>query len=303
MNKLRIVFLGTPAFGIPSLERLINDGHEIVGVVTSPDKPAGRGMKVRESDVKQYASERGLNVLQPTNLKSPEFLDELKGLNADLQVVIAFRMLPEVVWAMPPMGTMNLHASLLPAYRGAAPINHAIINGEDETGLTTFLLKHEIDTGDILKQKTVPIYPDDDAGSLHDRMMMEGSELVSESVRMVASGNYKTQPQILTGKEPKAPKIFKEDCIINWQEPVRKINDLIRGLSPYPVARTEFNGKVFKIFAAEFEHREPHIEPGAYEIMDRSIRIAGTDGYIYPTDVQLEGKKRMSISDFVNGLN
>lgn len=302
MKKLQLVFLGTPEFGIPSLEGLLDAGHEVKAVVTAPDKQAGRGMKWQESAVKQFAVKRGLKILQPTNLKSPEFIEELRFLNADLFVVIAFRMLPEVVWNMPPMGTMNLHASLLPAYRGAAPINHAIINGETETGVTTFLLKHEIDTGDILMQEKVTIYPEDTAGTLHDRLMMTGREMVVKSVNRLANGDYSTLPQKPSDYEPIAPKIQKNDCLIDWNKPCREVNNLIRGLSPYPVARTLFNGKVFKIYSAEIESRPGTAAPGTSEILDRSMRFACTDGYIYPIDVQPEGKKRMKIVDFVNGL-
>lgn len=302
MRKLKIVFLGTPAFGIPSLEGIIDAGHEVMAVVTAPDKQAGRGLKVQESAVKSFARKHGMSIFQPTNLRSPEFLEELEDLGADLFVVIAFRMLPKEVWNMPPLGTMNLHASMLPSYRGAAPINRAIMNGEHETGVTTFLLKHEIDTGDILLQQPVQIYPEDDAGTLHDRLMLEGRNVVVQSVAMLAQGDLKLKPQIVEGNEAKAPKIHKSDCVIDWNNKCSSINDQIRGLCPYPVARTVFEGKVFKIFSAEKELRPHEQTPGNVEILDKNIRFACTDGYIYPIEVQMEGKKRMNINDFVNGL-
>src|SRR5471030_1888958 len=248
---MRIVFMGTPEFAVASLDALVKAGLEVVGVITAPDKPAGRGQKLSESAVKQYAVANGLKVLQPEKLKNPEFLEELKSLKADLQVVVAFRMLPEVVWNMPPRGTLNLHASLLPQYRGAAPINWAIINGEKESGVTTFFLKHEIDTGDILFTEKVTLNGHETAGELHDRLMNKGAGLLVKTVKGVESGRYSEHPQsqLIEGAELKhAPKIFKEDCLIDWNNTAENIYNKIRGLSPSPTAYTVFNDKILKIF-------------------------------------------------------
>src|ERR1043165_9173853 len=246
---LRIVFMGTPEFAVASLDALVNKGYNIVGVITAPDKPAGRGMKLQESAVKKYAVEKGLRILQPEKLKNPQFLDELKSLNADLQVVVAFRMLPEVVWNMPALGTINVHASLLPQYRGAAPINWAIINGEKQTGITTFKLKHEIDTGDILLQETINIGEDETAGELHDRMKEIGAQLLVKTIKGIADGSLKETPQP-PGDIKHAPKIFTETCHIKWNKSLNSIYNLIRGLSPYPGAFTLLDEKVLKIFKA-----------------------------------------------------
>src|SRR6195952_2091472 len=248
---MRIVFMGTPQFAVASLDALIQAGSDIVGVVTAPDKPAGRGQKVSESAVKQYAVANGLKVLQPEKLKSPEFLADLKALHADLQVVVAFRMLPEVVWDMPAKGTINLHASLLPQYRGAAPINWVLINGEKESGVTTFCLKQEIDTGDILFTEKVTLTGHETAGELHDRLMYKGAGLLVKTVKGVESGMYTENPQhqLVEGVELKhAPKIFKEDCQIDWKQPAEMVYNLIRGLSPYPTAYTILNEKILKVF-------------------------------------------------------
>lgn len=234
--RMKIVFMGTPEFAVASLDALSAAGFEIVGVVTAADKPAGRGQKLQESAVKKYAVEKGFKVLQPLKLKDPDFVQELKSLHADLQVVVAFRMLPEIVWDMPAKGTINLHASLLPQYRGAAPINHAIINGETESGATTFFLKHEIDTGDVIFSEKVAIAPDDTAGDLHDHLMVAGAGLLVKTVRAIAEGNYKEQPQPVSGELKHAPKIFKEFCSVDWNQPVKTVYNLIRGLSPYPTA-------------------------------------------------------------------
>ncbi|MGZ3927285.1 MAG: methionyl-tRNA formyltransferase, partial [Mucilaginibacter sp.] len=249
---MRIVFMGTPEFAVTSLDALIKAGSEIVGVVTAPDKPAGRGQKLNVSAVKQYALDNNLRVLQPEKLKNEEFLEELRSLNADLQVVVAFRMLPEAVWNMPSKGTINLHASLLPQYRGAAPINWVLINGEKESGVTTFFLKHEIDTGDILFTEKVTLTGHETAGELHDRLMYKGAGLLVKTVKGVESGRYSEHPQaeLSTGTELKnAPKIFKEDCKIDWNQPAEKVYNLIRGLSPYPTAFTILNEKILKVFA------------------------------------------------------
>lgn len=256
-EDLKIVFLGTPEFAVESLSRLYNEGYNIAGVITMPDKPAGRGHKMLQSPVKQFAVEHGLKLMQPTNLKAPEFIEELRSLDADLFIVIAFRMLPEAVWTMPRLGTFNLHASLLPKYRGAAPLNWAVINGDKETGVTTFFLKHEIDTGDIIDQKRVAINPDDNVGDIHDRLMMLGADLTLETVRHIIDGNLKTieQDKLTGGVDPTpAPKIFKETCLIDWNNNAEKVHNLVRGLSPYPAAWTtlttasgdELQLKIFK---------------------------------------------------------
>ncbi|WP_199269672.1 methionyl-tRNA formyltransferase [Mucilaginibacter lacusdianchii] len=303
---MRIVFMGTPEFAVASLEALLEAGSDVVGVVTAPDKPAGRGQKLTESAVKQYAVSQGLPVLQPEKLKSPEFLEQLKALNADLQVVVAFRMLPEAVWNMPSKGTINLHASLLPQYRGAAPINWAIINGEPESGVTTFFLKHEIDTGDILFVEKVSIADDVTAGEYHDRLMAKGAGLLVKTVKAIESGRYTEQPQeqLIEGQELKhAPKIFKDDCKINWNQPIDKVYNLIRGLSPYPTAFTELNGKVLKVFKAEKEYASPEAETGTFVTDNKTfLKFVCDNGYISLTDVQLEGKKRMGIEEFLRGV-
>ena len=303
---MKIVFMGTPEFAVASLDALIKAGFDIVGVITAPDKPAGRGQKLNESAVKQYAVAKGLKVLQPEKLRNPEFLAELKSLQADLQVVVAFRMLPEVVWNMPPKGTINLHASLLPNYRGAAPINWAIINGEKESGVTTFFLKQDIDTGDILFSESVSIKPDETAGELHDALMIVGAGLLVKTVKAIAAGNYKEQPQdaLATGQELKhAPKLFKEDCLIDFINPVEKVYNRIRGLSPYPTAYTLLNGKILKIFKAEMSMVDPGIFPGGFLTDDKTfLKFACKDGFIIVKDIQLEGKKRMGIEEFLRGV-
>lgn len=298
--------MGTPDFAVASLQALLEAGCNIVGVVTAPDKPAGRGQKLSESAVKQYAVSQGLKVLQPEKLRDPDFLLELRGLNADLQVVVAFRMLPEVVWSMPSKGTINLHASLLPQYRGAAPINWAIINGEKESGVTTFFIKQEIDTGAILFMEKITIDEDVTAGEYHDRLMNKGAGLLVKTVKAIESGRYTEQPQeqLTDGQELKhAPKLFKEDCRINWNQPVEKVYDLIRGLSPYPAAFTELNGKTFKIYKVLKDVSTPEFEPGNYTTDNKTyLKFACTNGYIQVTEAQLEGKKRMGIEEFLRGV-
>ena len=316
MNKesLRIVFLGTPDFAVESLDALVSGGYNIVGVVTMPDKIGGRGHKVIESPVKQYAVAHGLKLMQPANLKEPGFVEELRSLNADLQIVIAFRMLPEIVWSMPLMGTFNLHASLLPKYRGAAPINRAVMNGETETGVTTFFLKHEIDTGDIIQQVAVPIEIDDDVEAVHDRLMHLGASLVLETVDAILAGIVKPieQEKLLTaGEEPTpAPKIFKEDCRIDWNKTSWEVYNHIRGLSPYPAAwsafvdaqGTEYQFKVFKTSHPEKFQSSP-VAPGTIEYTKHTIKIACADGFIEILSLQLAGKKRMSSDEFLRGFN
>ena len=300
--KPRIVFMGTPEFAVASLDALIKAQHNVVGVITAPDKPAGRGMKINESAVKKYAREHSLNILQPEKLKNPEFLSQLKALNADLQVVVAFRMLPAAVWNMPPMGTVNVHASLLPKYRGAAPINWAIINGEKETGVTTFKLTHEIDTGNILLQKKISIADDDDAGILHDKLKDAGAELLIKTIDGLVNENIKEQPQS-NEASVHAPKLNTDTSKINWNLPVESIYNLIRGLSPYPAAFTILKGKVFKIYKSEFKLVNPSNPPGEFETDHKTyLRFAGADGYIYAKNVQAEGKKRMDVVEFLRGF-
>lgn len=298
--------MGTPQFAVASLDALIKAGCDVVAVVTAPDKPAGRGKKLNESAVKQYAVENGLKVLQPAKLKDPHFLEELKALKADLQVVVAFRMLPEAVWTMPPKGTVNLHASLLPQYRGAAPINWVLINGEKESGVTTFFLKHEIDTGDILFTEKITLTGDETAGGLHDRLMNKGAGLLVKTVKGIESGRYKENPQslLMEGLELKhAPKIFKDDCLIDWQQPAEAIYNKIRGLSPSPAAYTTFNDKTLKIYRATFENTEPGIQPGGFLTDNKTyLKFAAQDGYVLLTEVQLEGKKQMDIESFLRGV-
>ena len=307
MESPRIVFMGTPEFAVASLDKLFEAGYNIVGVVTAPDKPAGRGMKLSESAVKKYAAEKNLRILQPVKLKAPDFIEELSSLKADVQVVVAFRMLPEVVWNMPPMGTINLHASLLPQYRGAAPINWAIINGEKETGVTTFKLQQEIDTGNILLQERISISPDETAGTLHDRMMETGADLLLKTIQQLEAGTLKEIPQhspspISNLPLHRAPKIFPPDCEINWNQPTDKTYNFIRGLSPYPAAFTYLKGKKLKIFSAEKEPGNDKNKPGAIITDYKSyLKFATSDGYIELREIQLEGKKRMNIEDFLRG--
>ena len=304
-RSLRIVFMGTPEFAVASLDALVKAGCNIAGVVTAPDKPAGRGMKLTESAVKKYAVENGLKVLQPEKLKNPEFLAALKSLNADLQIVVAFRMLPEIVWNMPPLGTINVHGSLLPQYRGAAPINWAVINGEKETGVTTFKLKHEIDTGDILLQESLPIGEDETAGEVHDRMKGIGAKVLVETVKGLAENRIAEQPQTLNLQPSTlhhAPKIHTDTCIIHWDRPVESVHNLIRGLSPYPGAFTTLNEKILKVFRSKKEITYPKSTEGDYETDGRTyLKFACADGYLHLLEVQLEGKKRMSIDDFLKG--
>lgn len=312
-EDLRIVYMGTPEFAVAGLRALVEGGYHVVGVVTMPDKPVGRhGSVLQASDVKQYALSVGLPVLQPVKLKEESFLEELKALRADLQIVVAFRMLPEVVWDMPRLGTFNLHGSLLPQYRGAAPINWAIINGETETGVTTFFLTHEIDTGKIIKQKKLKIEDSDDVGIVHDRLMAIGAELVVETVDLILDDRIETTAQESLYTDPQelrsAPKIFKETCRIDWTQPLKKIYDFIRGLSPYPAAWTELtdgDGKtlVLKIYEAK-KNFAPHDLPvGTLRTNGKNtLEIAVSDGFLQLVSVQLAGKKRMNTNDFLNGF-
>jgi methionyl-tRNA formyltransferase len=301
-RKMRIVFMGTPDFAVASLAALVNAGHEIAAVVTAADKPAGRGQKLSESAVKKYAMEHGLRMLQPIKLKDPEFIATLEALHADLHVVVAFRMLPEIVWSMPPKGTINLHGSLLPQYRGAAPINHAIINGEKESGVTTFFLKQEIDTGDVIGSRKVSIAPDDTAGDLHDHLMEVGAELLVDTVKAIEAGDYQEIPQDPALEIKHAPKIFKDFCKIDWNQPVDTVYNLVRGLSPYPTAYTSLNEKNLKVFKAEIEHKEPGIAAGGFLSDGKTyLKFATKDGFLKLTDLQYEGKKRMTVEEFLRG--
>ena len=302
MEPLRIVFMGTPEFAVPSLEVLLKNGKNVVGVVTAEDKPRGRGQKPGASAVKELAQKYGLNILQPSKLKSPEFIEQLNALKADVQIVVAFRMLPEIVWAMPPMGTFNLHASLLPQYRGAAPINWAIINGEEETGITTFFLQHEIDTGKIIFQEKEPIYETDDAGSLYGRLMNNGAQLVLRTVDAIEKGNVKTKGQAAVEKLNHAPKIFKETCQINWNLSGRAIQNFVRGLSPYPGAWMEINGKQFKVFRITLSTETMEGRPGELQSDQNGfIRFKTADGWVSVEELQPEGKRRMTVCEFFRG--
>lgn len=308
-KDLRIVFMGTPDFAVQSLKILVENNYNIVGVITAPDKPAGRGQKLSESAVKKYGVAHNLKVLQPTNLKSETFVSELKALNANLQIVVAFRMLPEVVWNMPELGTFNLHASLLPQYRGAAPINWAIINGEKETGVTTFFLQHKIDTGDIIDQEKVSIGDDETAGELHDRLMAIGSDLVLKTVQNIEEGTITTQPQNENQSLKEAFKIFKPDCEIDWSKSIDDIHNLIRGLSPYPTAWTEFKNKETeetiscKIYRTKKQIEEHSFSIGEVLQTKNELKIAVNGGFIKILELHLAGKKRMETSALLNGFD
>lgn len=305
---MKIVFFGTPDFAVASLEALVQAGFEIPAVVTAPDKPAGRGRTLQMSPVKRSALQHGIPVLQPEKLKDEAFLSSLRNLKADLFIVVAFRMLPEAVWKMPPKGTFNLHASLLPAYRGAAPINQAIMNGETKTGVSTFFLQHEIDTGAILFREEVEILPGDDAGSLHDKLMRLGSNLVVHTAKAIQNGNVQAreQDQFSKGPLPEAPKIFKEDCRLNWNLPAKKIHDTIRGLSPYPAAFTEFHFKdkpevMVKLFRSSISDKK--LAPGTILVERDEMWIGTSDVALQILELQVSGKNRMDCASFLRGLN
>lgn len=311
-KDLRIVYMGTPDFAVESLRRLVEGGYNVVAVITMPDKPAGRGHKIQFSPVKEYALSQGLPILQPERLKDETFVEQLRALHADLQIVVAFRMLPEVVWNMPPMGTFNLHASLLPQYRGAAPLNWAIINGDTETGITTFFLKHEIDTGEIIQQKRIPILPDDNVGTIHDKLMVLGADMVVETVDAILAGTVKPVDQAsIHTDEPlrPAPKIFKDTCHIDWSKPCMQIHNLVRGLSPYPAAWCEWvspegNRLGVKIFRTTPLPASHSFEPGSVHTDGKSrIDIACADGYVRIEELQLAGKKRMAAADLLRGFH
>lgn len=315
MSNLRIVFMGTPDFAVPSLDILIQHKYNVVAVVTAPDKPSGRGQQLNQSAVKKYAVEKNLTLLQPEKLRNPDFIATLQQLQADLFIVVAFRMLPEVIWKMPTLGTFNLHASLLPQYRGAAPINWAVINGEKETGVTTFFLQHEIDTGNILLQEKIKIEEDDNVGIVHDKLMQLGATLVLKTVEKIEQNSIQAIPQLTfendASKLKHAPKIFKETCLIDWNKSAIETHHLIRGLSPYPTAFTYLNGKVLKIFTSKIDtnsytstQKEDSINKNILEISTDQksyFSIKCNDGFLAILEVQLEGKKRMKIDEFLRG--
>lgn len=310
-EDLRIVFMGTPEFAVESLRCLVEGGYNVAGVITMPDKPAGRGHKLLASPVKQYALEHGLPLLQPEKLKAPAFVEALRAWQADLQIVVAFRMLPEVVWEMPRLGTFNLHASLLPQYRGAAPINWAVINGETETGLTTFFLRHEIDTGEIIRQVRIPIAGTDNAGTVHDRLMMLGGRLVTETVDDILAGSVHPIPQEdipVTEELRPAPKIFKDTCRICWNRPVKQVHDLVRGLSPHPTAWTELHtpdgqAVVVKIFETEMLPQSHSHAPGTLLTDGKKyLHVAAADGLLSIRSLQLPGKKRLGTEELLRGF-
>jgi len=295
--------MGTPEFAVPSLKILVENNFVIVAAITTPDKPKGRGQKLAKSPVKDYAQSVNIPVLQPTNLKSPEFIEELKSYNADLQVIVAFRMLPEIIWNMPNDGTFNLHASLLPQYRGAAPINWAIINGEKETGVTTFLLKHEIDTGKIIFQEKEPIFDDDTAGTLYRRLKDKGAVLVLKTVLAISGNSYTQQAQTDYSDLRIAPKIYKESCEINWDSPAKRIFDFVRGLSPYPASWTNIKGDQYKIFSVVIINEElPEKQPGEYLTDNKSyLYFKSKDKFVGITQLQKQGKKSLTIEEFLRG--
>ena len=313
-NSLRIIFMGTPEFAVPSLQLLLDSPHEVVAVITAPDRPAGRGQKLTESPVKQCAIANGVPVLQPEKLKNPAFLATLRTLNADLQVVVAFRMLPEVVWAMPRQGTFNLHASLLPDYRGAAPINWAIMQGETETGVTTFFLEKEIDTGKIIFQEKQPIAPDDTAGTLYERLMQQGAQLVLRTVQAIAAGSYPQIPQPDVREVKDAPKLFRETCAIDWNRPAAEIRNFVRGLSPYPAAWTTLNGLTCKLYDVSPVNSETEgtlqgdaltvdVSPGIHRTDQKTyLHFKAGDQWVAVHDIQLEGKRRMKVEELLRGL-
>jgi methionyl-tRNA formyltransferase len=301
----KIVFMGTPEFAVPALQALLENGFDVVAVVTAPDRPAGRGLRLSESAVKQFSVQKNIPVLQPDRLKDPGFLEVLKSFQADIQVVVAFRMLPELIWAMPPLGTINLHGSLLPQYRGAAPINRAIMNGETKTGVTTFKLQQQIDTGNILLMEEILISPDETAGELHDRMKEIGAALVLKTIRGMIDGTLQGRPQEVLDPSSlrAAPKIFTADCEINWHDQISKIHNQIRGLSPYPGAFTYLKDKSLKIFRSHPENNLQHGTPGEMETAGKSwMRFSASDGYIYVEELQLEGKKKMISTEFLKGF-
>lgn len=306
-EKLRIVFMGTPDFAVATLKALVEHDYDVVGVITAPDKPAGRGQKLQESAVKQYAKFKNLNILQPTNLKDEHFIEELKALNANLQIVVAFRMLPEVVWNMPKFGTFNLHASLLPDYRGAAPIHWAIINGETTTGVTTFFIDEKIDTGAIIMKEEIVIGPDETVGSLHDKLMNLGSEVVLKTVKLIEDGKVSTVLQPQTGNLKTAPKLNKDNCKIDWEQPLDDIYNKIRGLNPFPAAWCHLNNGNeelnVKLFGVEKELSQHSHNPGHVLLSKEGLKIAAFGGYIVVHELQLPGKRKMDVKSLLNGFH
>lgn len=305
MRDLRVVFMGTPEFAVTILDNILDKGYDVIGVITAPDKPAGRGRKLQQSAVKEFAVSKGLTVLQPTNLKSPEFVQELKALNPNVQVVVAFRMLPEVIWKLPEYGTFNLHASLLPQYRGAAPINWSIINGETSTGVSTFFIDEKIDTGEIILSKKVAINRDENVGDLHDKLMHAGADLVTETLEGLKMGPVPTQKQNTSGKLKEAPKLTKENTKIDWLAPVEEIYNLIRGLNPYPGAwcYLKNNGETIsiKVYKASYENKSHNEEIGKIVKEDKKMKIFVNGGLINLLEIQLPGKRKMEIEDLLNG--
>ncbi len=316
MSNLRIVFMGTPDFAVPSLDILIQHKYNVVAVVTAPDKPSGRGQQLNQSAVKKYAVEKNIQILQPEKLKNPDFIEALQQLEADLFIVVAFRMLPEVIWKMPPLGTFNLHASLLPQYRGAAPINWAVINGEKETGVSTFFLQHEIDTGNILLQEKIKIEEEDNVGIVHDKLMQLGSKMVLKTVEKIEQNSIQAIPQHIFENNASnlkhAPKIFKETCCIDWNKSAVEIQHLIRGLSPYPAAFTYINNKVLKIFTSKIDTNSYSTTLKVDSSNNKTLEICTDqksylaikckDVFLSILEVQLEGKKRMKIEEFLRGF-
>jgi methionyl-tRNA formyltransferase len=303
LTSLRVVFFGTPDFAVASLNALIESGVQVVAVVTAPDKPSGRGLQVHGTPVKLAAEAAGIKVLQPVKLKDPEFLESLRALNADVFVVVAFRMLPEVVWNMPPMGTINVHASLLPQFRGAAPINWAIIEGEKKTGVTTFRLKHEIDTGDWLLQDEVEILPEDNAGTLHDKLMNAGANLLPRTLDGLLNDTLQPKPQEYHSEMKHAPRIFKDDMQMDWKKSADSLRNFVRGLSPYPTAITKLTEKNLKVYSAHAAQEAHSAEPGAVDTDGKSyLRMAASDGWLYLDEIQIEGKKRMPVKEFLKGF-
>jgi methionyl-tRNA formyltransferase len=300
---MRIICMGTPEFAIPTFEKLIEEGHDIAAIVTAPDKPAGRGKKLRPSPVKQWAEAKGFEILQPRRLRSKKFLARLRELEVELAVVVAFRMLPEAVWSVPSIGTINLHAALLPDYRGAAPINWVLINGEKRSGVTTFFIDHKIDTGEMLLQEALEVPEDWTAGDLHDALMKLGGDVVAKTVAALEAGSLKTTPQDHTKFQNPAPKIFKEDCEIDWNQPTETIYNFVRGLSPYPAAFTWLDGRMLKVLKAEKREEAAFGDPGEVSKEKNALLVSTSDGMLAITELQLQGKRRMPAGDFLRGYN
>jgi len=306
MRNLRIVFMGTPEFAVTILKKILEEGYNVVGVITAPDKPAGRGRKLQESAVKTFASSQGLRVLQPLNLKSTEFIHELEEINPNVQVVVAFRMLPKIVWQLPKYGTFNLHASLLPNYRGAAPINWAIINGEKVTGVSTFFIDEKIDTGEIILKKEVVINPEENVGVLHDRLMHEGAILVAKTLNLIKQDRVITQKQELEGPFLEAPKLTKENTKIDWELPVERVYNHIRGLNPYPAAWCDlYNGRdkiAVQLYDVKLQKEDHQNDIGTLIRENKTLKVAGNGGLIEIIEIKLPGKRKMKVSDLLNGF-